>query len=382
MKFAIVTVAFNRVKSLERLLNSLLGANYEDDVVDLIISIDNSGSNTVENYAISFNWPFGRKVIKTYKSRLGLREHILTCGDYTSSYDAIAVFEDDIYVAPTFYSFMKQAVSFYHDDDNIAGISLYSHLWSEYNKRPFTPEKMKYDNYFLQYAQSWGQVWMPKQWNDFKKWYENNSGEIKFDSHTPKHITEWPTTSWLKYHIKYCIDENKYFVYPYFSYSTNFVEIGQHCKTSNTVYQVPMLYSSDNKYLFAPFGEKQVPYYDAFFERRIEANQIDGITDGLEVDLYGNKPLEIESKYLLSSKRLCKKVLKKYGLQLRPQEMNVFFDIPGNDLFLYDMEEDECENKASDFDMARWYYDSRVFDYPYICRVLLKIIKEKILRRK
>ena len=126
---------------------------------------------------MNMEWPFGNKIIKTYPKRMGLRNHILTCGDYVEGYDGIAVFEDDIFVAPTFYSFMKQAVEFYKDDDNVAGISLYSHMWSEYNKRPFVAEKKEYDNYFLQYAQSWGQVWMPKQWKEFKEWYKNNSGE-------------------------------------------------------------------------------------------------------------------------------------------------------------------------------------------------------------
>ena len=382
MGYAIVAIGYNRVNSIKRLLESLLRADYLNDKVDLIISIDNSGTTSVEEYASNMEWPFGNKIIKTYPKRMGLRNHILTCGDYVEGYDGIAVFEDDIFVAPTFYSFMKQAVEFYKDDDNVAGISLYSHMWSEYNKRPFVAEKKEYDNYFLQYAQSWGQVWMPKQWKAFKEWYKNNSGEISQDENTPSHIVDWPKTSWLKYHIKYCIDRKKYFVYPYISYSTNFVEIGQHCKTSNTVYQVPMEYSSTKKYHFAKFGALNAAYYDAFFERVMLEKSVLGLDGEVEVDLYGNKVIKSSVRYLLSSKRLDRKIIKRYGLQLRPHEMNVIFDIPGEDLFLYDLKEASKEKENfSDFDMARWYYDSRVFEYPYIARILFKIFKKKMLKK-
>ena len=56
---AIVTVAYNRVKSLSRLLNSLLCADIDN--APLIISIDKSNTNEVERYA---NDLFGHMVKK------------------------------------------------------------------------------------------------------------------------------------------------------------------------------------------------------------------------------------------------------------------------------------------------------------------------------
>ena len=38
-----------------------------------------------------------------------------------------AVLEDDIVVSPGYYQYMKQAVEYYKDNADIAGISLYSH---------------------------------------------------------------------------------------------------------------------------------------------------------------------------------------------------------------------------------------------------------------
>ena len=380
MKFAIVAVGYNRVESLKRLIGSLQNADYEGDVVSLIISIDNSGEDAVEQYASTVAWPFGELIIKTYPERMGLRKHILTCGDYVYNYDAIAVIEDDIYVSPAFYRFMKQSVRYYENDMNIAGISLYSHLWNENVQRPFCPEKRAYDIYFLQYAQSWGQIWMPKQWKMFRDWYENHSGEIEADNKTPKHITQWAKTSWLKYHIKYCIENNKYFVYPYLSFSTNFVEVGQHCKTSNKIYQVPMDYENFRDFFLPPYGSTEVPYYDAFFERQIDPADIK-LDDRVMVDLYGAKNCGPE-RYIISTRRLDYKIVKKYGLHLRPQEMNVFLDIPGEDIFLYDTKQQAKNTINTKFSMLRWDYDSRVFDYKYIMKVLAKVIRDKIIKRK
>ena len=359
MKLAIVAIGYNRVESLKRLLQSLSVAYYDCDKVDLFISVDNSGTDVVLKYAESFCWGYGNKIIKSYPKRLGLRQHVLTCGDLVYGYDGLAVFEDDIYVAPSFYSYMKQAISMYANDCNIAGISLYSHLWSEQHQRPFSPEKKEYDNYFLQYAQSWGQIWMPKQWKEFKDWYKKNSGDIVQDSRTPQHITKWPETSWLKYHIKFCIENNKYFVYPYYSFTTNFVEIGQHCKTSNN-----------------PSGV----YYDAFFERKQLGKELSILEGDLTVDLYNSKEKD-NSRYLLSSARLDYKVLHSYGLKLRPHEMNIIKGIDGEDIFLYDTSEKASNKFKSDWDFARWYYDSRVFDYKYLLRILVKILNLKIRNR-
>ena len=54
---AIVAVAYNRVSSLNRLLNSLLKANLTE--APLIISIDKSDTNIVEEFADTFTWSVG-----------------------------------------------------------------------------------------------------------------------------------------------------------------------------------------------------------------------------------------------------------------------------------------------------------------------------------
>jgi len=136
-RYGIVVVGFNRVDSISRLLYSIDKAYY-DEKVDLIISIDNSGANVVEQFAEKFNWAFGEKIIKVSDVRLGLRNHILKCGNYLNEfgYDAIIILEDDLFVSPGFFNYAKQAVDFYKGDQNIAGISLYQHSWNVNADRP------------------------------------------------------------------------------------------------------------------------------------------------------------------------------------------------------------------------------------------------------
>ena len=49
-KVAIVCVGYNRIKSLSRLLNSLLCAEYPSNDIPLVISIDCSGNKELYNF--------------------------------------------------------------------------------------------------------------------------------------------------------------------------------------------------------------------------------------------------------------------------------------------------------------------------------------------
>lgn len=375
-ELAIVVVGYNRCDSLKRLISSLKQVDYMGDTVDLIVSIDNSGSDKVEVYANSLEWEYGEKIVRTFPERQGLRNHILQCGDYTEDYAAIAVFEDDIFVSPDFYNFMKQAVAFYKDEEAVAGISLYNHMFCENSQRPFTAQKGNYDNYFLQYAQSWGQIWMTKQWRRFREWYKKNDGDIISSNQIPKCIREWANTSWLKYHIEYCILENKYFVYPYDSLSTNFVERGQHCKKPSTVYQVPMLYGHKGRYNFCRFGAEDGIYYDAFFERQIGIARLNIPKDDVIFDINGVRGIDRQKRYFVSSQKLDFRILEEYGYQLRPAEMNVLLGIAGKAIYLYDTKE-TAHNTFCDMALERWCYDTRVESLRYTSTIILKMILEK-----
>lgn len=342
-KVALIAIGYNKVHSLLRLLDSLSQANYEGDKVPLIISIDNSGNNEVVEFAQKYEWKHGEKIIRTFTERQGLRKHILSCGDYLDEYEAVYVFEDDILASPAFYQYGKLCIDYYKDNENIAGISLYSTKWNQNVNFPFEPMKTEYDTYFLQCAQSWGQIWFQKSWKDFKKWYLENLDIFKAEKRTdiPSNLYTWGENSWLKYHIAYCAIKKKYFVYPYYSFTTAFVENGTHFGTDITRFHSEMMIKTVEQYKLAPFDRNSV-FYDTFFENiQLKEQLTKELDDKVMVDLYGCRKLTGEERYCISTQILPYTIKKEFALQLRPIELNIFMDIKGKGIYLYDITKEE-----------------------------------------
>lgn len=337
-KYGIVVIGYKNETGIGRLLNALSTADYGNHSVLLIISIDRSADDTIEKLANQFRWEYGEKEVITFPKRQGLRNHVLHCGDYLNRYDldALVVFEDDILPAQGFFSFVTAATEKYIDNNDIAGISLYAHHINFNTGQPFVPIMEDYDTYFLQCAQSWGQVWFRNQWNDFRKWYQVQD-EIRESNLLPANIVAWPETSWLKYHIKYCIENNKYFVYPYRSYTTCFSDIGEHIKANTSKYQVPIMQGKPTKFRLMEMDERSVKY-DGFFENCNLYNYCNVDRNDILVDLYGDH-VATSKRYLLTLKRLPYRIVKSWGNRMVPHEMNIICNISGEDIFLYDLGE-------------------------------------------
>lgn len=352
MKIAVITVAYNRLSSLQRLLNSLAAADYCGDKVDLIISIDKSDTDSVENFADDYNWPFGNKIVRKHKQNLGLREHIMSQGQAFDYYDALIILEDDIIVSPVFYIFTKQAVNFYHDNDNIAGISLYSFALNPYNNYPFEPIKNGYDIYLIQTAQSWGQVWMKNQWREFYKWYNENLDFLPSDN-VPSVLFGWKR-SWLKYHTRFCIETGRYFVYPYFAFSSDCSDTGIHSKTNYHQFETSMQMSVVRNFVF-PERFVDAIKYDAFFENLDCLKYLNLNNNDLCLNL--NRLRTGNKRYLLTTQHLNYRVLKSFGLSRHPIEMNVIQNVPGSAIFLYDTSIVETNsNKKNDYELLKYRF--------------------------
>ena len=335
-KYGIVVIAYKNEDRIKRLLNALSIADYDNnDDVYLIISIDKSENDKVEKIADEFKWEYGKKDVVTFPHRLGLRNHVIHCGDYLNTYDldAIAVFEDDTLPARGFFYFMEEATEKYINNKDIAGISLYSH-WVNNMWQEFVPMMSSYDNYFMQCAQSWGQIWFRNQWNEFRIWYEKQ-GVMDKNYWIPQEVTSWPETSWKKYHIKYCIENNKYFVYPYVSYTTCFADKGVHTSENTNALQVAISNDVSTSFMFMELDTDAIKY-DAFFENQSLYKLCSVNKDELLVDLYGNH-FETNKRYILTKKELPYKIIKSWGNRMVPHEMNLLYNIPGDDIILYDL---------------------------------------------
>ncbi len=337
-KYGIVVIGYKNIEGIKRLLGALSRADYEQDNVKLIISIDHSGDDSIKKVADAFCWEFGDKYVMTFPERLGLREHVLRCGDYLNTYDldVLAVFEDDVMPAKDYYRFTKAATEKYINNENIAGLSLYTNRINFSVMGNFIPVKNDGDNFFIQSAQSRGQVWFRKQWNAFREWYNEQTG-VESSYLLPRRVVSWPETSWKKYYIKYCVEKNKYFVYPYISYSTCFGDVGNHVKQQRTDLQVQLSNAHAKEFHLADFDDNALKY-DVFFENQTLYQYCNVEKEDLLVDLYGDH-VETNKKYILTKKKLPYRVIKSWGDRLIPHEMNLIYDVAGNDIFLYETDQ-------------------------------------------
>lgn len=331
MNPAIVVIAFNRANSLNRLLKSIERAKYNSSNIELIISIDFADSNSdVQKIANDFIWTYGNKRVITHDFNLGLKSHVLKCGDLVNEFDAIIMLEDDLTVSENFYVYSCDALSYYSDSDNIGGISLYNHKLNFINKRPFIPFVDDNDVYFLQIASSWGQVWTKNQWLAFREWYNNKEKISTIDIHTK--IKNWNDSSWLKWFIAFLSDTNKYFVYPTISFTTNWSDFGTNNKRVDNDFQVEMELSK-SKYSFTRLSDS-VNIYDSYFELLPKClNKLTSkfISYDYSINLYGLKN-NIKSEYVFTLQEI-KDPIFSFGLNLKPILFNIVNENAGNDIY-------------------------------------------------
>jgi hypothetical protein len=345
---AIIVIAFNRPFALRRILDSISKSNYEDyKDIPLLISIDGGGNhyNDVVEIADNFNWLCGEKKVIKHSKNIGLRKHVISCGAFVEEYENIIILEEDCFVSRNFYDYAYRALNYYQTEDSIAGISLYSYNCFESAGMPFNPLNDGCDTYFVQVPSSLGQVWTKKQWDGFMKFY-NLKPEIRSTDRLPEKVKTWPESSWKKYFYKYMVDNNLFFVYPQYSFSTNFGDVGTHFDLPTQLYQVPLENSLDRKaYVFASFLDS-LNKYDAFFELQSESFIKLGVSIDKDtcIDMMGSKDLSLyNNQYCLSIKE-SNNTLKGFANSLNPMMLNILINIPGS-FFNYAIK--------SDFDKLR-----------------------------
>lgn len=381
MSTPIVVVAYNRPRSLSRLLKSLSNARYLNKEIDLIISIDRAENNqNVLAVANAYEWKHGSKKVIYQEENLGLRKHILKCGNLSLEYGSVIVLEDDLFVSPNFYFFVDQALRFSKNESKIAGISLYNHQLNVHTRDNFSPIQDGYDNWYFQFASSWGQAWSKEQWSGFMKWYENDP-DIDHNNNVPAYVRSWSAKSWLKYNIAYLVEKDFYFLYPKISLSTNFSDAGTHVGNDSTIYQVPLDEGFQREYRFSTFVQSRA-VYDAFYENVLIGKLVKLEIDDLCVDLHGYKYAD-EKRYVLTSRLLDHKILRSYGKSLKPHDANILNAIEGLDFFLYDTSINEKNSHHFNLD-RNIEYNFKHLPYRSSLRLSYKMTmaKFKSLRRK
>ena len=378
-KYAIVVVCYNRPNSLQRLLDSLNRIIPPSEKLTLYLSIDNAkykdtNNEKVKEIANKFYWKFGNKIVDIKEKNLGLKEHVLQCGNLTSKFENIIVLEDDLLVSPLIFEYSKQVIKYYEKDEKIAGFGLYLYPKNQYSNKLFLPLNDGSNVFFMQNPCSWGQIWTRNQWDKFYNWYLKNQYDNFYDENIPEKVCNWDKKSWLKWHIKYVIANDLYFVYPLISITTNFSEKGVHNLNSDFEYQSNLCFSNENiNFKFISF-KNSISVYDAYYEN-IKLNDMINYNDIVCSDYNDTKNLmtiQKKFRYLLSVKKLDYKIVKKYGLQMYPYEQNIINKIDGNDMYLYDLTIKQ-KNKFSKKKMHELLYSYRITYFSFIELISLNI---------
>jgi glycosyltransferase involved in cell wall biosynthesis len=347
----IVIATFNRPESLFRLLTSVALADYGGLTgIRLVISIDGGGSQGCLSIAEKFQWNYGVKEVISQSSNLGLKAHILFCGDLCFKYGSVIVLEDDLYVSPCFYKYAHNALTFYQTEPLVAGISLYNYEVNEINNLPFTPLHDGFHNYFVQFAASWGQAWSRDQWGLFRRWLVGKSDSDLYSIPIAERVKKWSNSSWKKFFIGYLVDQNKYFAYPRISYSSNLSEVGTHLKRKTGLYQASLAIGT-RSFSFSKPAES-LSRYDSFYE--IEPSLVKKISreensEEFDLDLYGLKEQkDFKSRMVYTSRPKSKSACaRSFSNELEPLELNIIHRLAGEHIFYTDVANIDFNNSLA-----------------------------------
>ena len=369
---AIVVVGYNRIVSIKRLLKSLQEAYYASIAVPLVVSIDKSDCTELYDFVENFEWTHGNKYVIIQEKKRGLKEHIYRCGDLSKFFKSVTILEDDLYVSPFFYDYIEQTVSAYGEDVNVAGISLYRNEHNGFHNLPLYFLNIGHDVFAYQSTSTWGETFTYSMWKPFRKWLEK--WDCNFDEVDTYSIIKGWDKAWSKYFEAYLILTNKFFIYPYTSLSTNFSDVGVHTnegQISNS-YQVELIYGR-KKYVLPLF--RDLVHYDTYAQCLLLKSKFP--SKDVIIDLNGNRENIDEARYLLSCRNMPYKIIRTFGMRLRPIELNVLQEIEGNGIYLYDMSE-FSDNK---FGIRTIQFLSEYYLRSFNRSMILQYFKDLILRK-
>ena len=382
MQTAIVVNAYNRPAALARLLNALRHAHYPaGGDVPLIISIDRGGSAEVSTIADQFDWPFGAKQVLARDQHLGLLQHFFACGDLTEQYESIIYLEDDLLVSPVFYDYAAQALTFYRDEERIAGVSLYGLWFNGYTQQPFVPLADGADVFFVQVPYTQGLALTRAQWANFTAWRKSSAALAAPNVPLHEAWSRFDREDWFPVFARYVIITDRYFVFPRVSLTTGCGDAGTHFAQASRFFEVP-LQRGKCRYDFKSLAEADA-VYDSFFE--LQPDRLNRLTDQLRnydyaVDLYATKSQSnLRTEYVLTSRR-CARPIKSFGKSRWPLEANVIEPVPGADIHLCRTEDVRWDGLSR---LMTWYGNTDFFARGRTPRLstVLKLMLAKVVAR-
>lgn len=372
-KIAVVAVGYDRLEPMKRLLSSLNNADYHTDDVPLIISIDCSGNTALYEYVNSFAWNHGDKYVVIHQERLGLKEHIFSCGDFTKYFKAVVLLEDDIFVSPYYYDYIVPTVTYYDNEQDAACVALYSKKINENCHLPFTPYKTTCDFFATQTVITWGQCWTTRMWQEFRSWLAENP-HIDWESLDIPDKIKRRKRAWSKFFYAYLVSNNKYVISPFESYTTNFNEAGEHNVAVCPIAQVPIVLRNQ-PLVYEPVN--CINSYDAYMNPMGLEKVLKLDSNELCVDLFGDRPNYYSKRYVLSVNHLPYKTIRSFALSMRPIEANIINQIEGDGIYLYDtFSRNNNKEEKQPFNLLLYHLQG--FDLFLLIKVIKYYIKQRL----
>lgn len=377
-KIAVVVVGYNRIIPIKRLLNSLVTAEYPSEDIPLVISIDCSGNKELYNYVNDFLWPHGQKYVNIQEKRLGLEKHIHQCADLTEYFKAIILLEDDLFLSPWFYNYALNAICKYGDDDRIAEIALYRNDNNGYAGFAFEPMHNGADVFLWQDVCTWGEIFTKSMWRKYREWKQEICTDQLIQSvDMPIQIKNWDR-AWSKPYNAYVVSTSRYILYPYIAVCTNFGDAGEHSNVSTISTQVGLM-NGTRRYDMRSVNE--LVSYDLYTNNECIYTWLELNRDEVCLDVYGQGRDLKSRRYLLSPKILPYKIIRSFGLTMRPIEMNVKYGIEGDGLYLYDTTIMAHKKKCNTYSMPFLRFFNHTIRIHHVWRYALLTLKIALKRK-
>lgn len=250
LTFTLIVFGWRRRKSLDRLCQSLLNADYLGFPVEFEFHLEGESHPLVVEYANKFKWPHGPFTIVTSPQRIGLRQIVLDSWKPTTEKQFAMFFEDDIEVAPSYFKYILLVLKNYVFDSNghrintnkihqhLVGISLNTPRFHETGLVPsdWTPQSIigATSQFLFQLPSSWGALYFPWIWREFLAYYSwREKNLIDLDIIPLSSVNKWER-SWKRFLIELIYMKGYVMIYPNLprqhSFSTHHREPGEHTR--------------------------------------------------------------------------------------------------------------------------------------------------------
>ena len=334
MTAGIVVIAYRRPASLTRLLDSLRTADYPDGVaVPLIISIDGGPGrdDAVVRLAEAADWPAGPKEVVAHEEHLGLRDHLVRCGDLSERFGAIAILEEDLVVSRRWHAFASAALADVAADERVAHAALGSPWFIGFSGDPFTPIADGADAFFGRFPYTAGLVVTADQWTRLRPVLADRDPVLPHPGLHPAY-RRLRADEWLPRMARHLVVGDRYVLYPRVSLAVQWGDAGTHFGRPTRWFQAPLEHRR-TAWMFHGLDTADA-VYDGFMEldgavlRRL-APAVASATTAVATDLWANRRRSNVPTPFVVTTRPVRRAVATWGAVARPLEANVLEGVPG-----------------------------------------------------